>query len=172
MLNNLIFKFFSYNNRQSEKSRISRKFSQLLFWLALSLVCLPVNGYSQAECPGINVTIQNIENNTGVIACAIFESQEGFPDKFLKFASKIMITQISGRNASFEFSNIRPGTYAIAVIHDEDYDGELDTNWLGIPKEGHGFSSSATVTLSAPSFSEAEFSYDGGFLQMSISLNY
>lgn len=169
MLNNLIF---TLNNRQSEKSRISRKFSQLLFWLALSLLWLPLYGYSQAECPGIQVTIQNIENNTGVIACAIFESQEGFPDKFLKFASKIMITQIRGKNASFEFSNIEPGIYAIAVIHDEDSDGELDTNWLGIPKEGYGFSSGATVTLSSPSFSDAEFSYDGGFLPMSISLNY
>jgi uncharacterized protein (DUF2141 family) len=40
--------------------------------------------------------IQNISNNTGVIACAIFESK-GFPGKFLKFASKTMITQITGK---------------------------------------------------------------------------
>ena len=83
-----------------------------------------------------------------------------------------MISQISGKDASFEFSDIKPGKYAIAVIHDENYNGKLDKNFFGIPKEGYGFSSGAEVTMSAPSFSDAEFSYDGGNLQMSISLNY
>jgi uncharacterized protein (DUF2141 family) len=36
----------------------------------------------------------------------------------------------------FEFSDIKPGNYAIAVIHDENRNGELDTNMFGIPKEG------------------------------------
>ncbi|SDD54939.1 Uncharacterized conserved protein, DUF2141 family [Pricia antarctica] len=171
-MNNLLFKFFPQNTGHSEMPRIFRKFSRLLFWLALSLVWLPSNGFAQTECPSVNVKIQNISNNTGVIACAIFESDEGFPGKFLKFASKVMITQISGTDASFEFSDVLQGKYAIAVIHDENFNGELDTNIFGIPKEGYGFSSGAEVTLSAPSFSDAEFSYDGGVLQMSIDLNY
>jgi uncharacterized protein (DUF2141 family) len=37
------------------------------------------------------------------------------------------------------FSDIKPGNYAIAVIHDENRNGELDTNMFGIPKEGYGF---------------------------------
>jgi uncharacterized protein (DUF2141 family) len=45
------------------------------------------------------------------------------------------------------------------------------TNLFGIPTEGYGFSSGAEVTMSAPSFSDAVFSYEG-HLQMSISLNY
>jgi len=172
MLNNPLFTLSSQNTQQCETTGISRKFSQVIFWLALSLVWLPFYGFAQTECPSVNVKIQNIDNSTGVIACAIFESGEGFPDKFLKFASKVMISQISGKDASFEFSDIKPGKYAIAVIHDENYNGKLDKNFIGIPKEGYGFSSGAEVTMSAPSFSDAEFSYDGGNLQMSISLNY
>ncbi len=171
MFSNLRFKFFSQNTGQSEMLRFSRKFTAA-FWLALSFLLLPLNGYGQAECSAINVKIQNIDNNTGVIACAIFETAEGFPHKFLKFASKVMITQIRGKDASFEFSDIKPGKYAIAVIHDENLNGELDTNWLGVPKEGYGFSSGAEATLSAPSFSNAQFSYHGDDLQMSIDLNY
>jgi uncharacterized protein (DUF2141 family) len=76
------------------------------------------------------------------------------------------------KDASFEFSDIKPGKYAIAVIHDENCNGKLDTNMFGIPKEGYGFSSGAEVTMSAPSFSDAVFSYDGGHFQISISLNY
>jgi uncharacterized protein (DUF2141 family) len=152
--------------------RFFRKSSQLLFWLAISLIWLPSNGFAQVECPSINVKIQNIGNNNGVIACAIFETEEGFPSKFVEFASKTMLTQIRGKDAIFEFSDIKPGNYAIAVIHDENRNGELDTNMFGIPKEGYGFSSGAKVTMSAPSFSDAVFLYDGGHLQMSVSLHY
>ncbi len=171
-MNNLLFKSFFKNFGGPEMPGISVKFSQLLFWLALISLWLPSNGFAQTECASVNVKIQNISNNTGVIACAIFESEEGFPSKFLKFASKVMITQITGKDASFEFSDILPGKYAIAVIHDENYNGELDTNLLGIPSEGYGFSSGAEVTLSAPSFSDAEFLYDGGNLEMSIDITY
>ena len=172
MLYNILYKLFFRNTKQSEMLCFSRKSSRLLFWLAMILVRLPSNGFAQTECPSINVKIQNISNNSGVIACAIFESKEGFPSKFLKFASKTMLTQIRGKDASFEFSDIKPGKYAITVIHDENLNGELDTNLFGIPTEGYGFSSGAEVTFSAPSFSDAVFSYDGGHLQMSISLNY
>lgn len=147
------------------------KFSRLFFLLTLSLVGLPSNGFAQTECPSINVKIQNITNNTGVIACAIFESDKGFPGKFLKFAPKVMITQINGTDASFEFSDIIPGKYAIAVIHNKNCNGKLDKNFLGIPKEGYSFSSDAEVTLSAPSFSDAEFLYDGGFLKCLLNSN-
>jgi uncharacterized protein (DUF2141 family) len=172
MLYNILHKLFFRNTEQSEILCFSRKSSRLLYWLAIALVWLPSNGFAQTECPSINVKIQNISNNSGVIACAIFETKEGFPSKFLKFASKTMLTQIRGKDASFEFSDIKPGKYAIAVIHDENCNGKLDKNFFGIPKEGYGFSSGAEVKLSAPSFSDAVFSYDGGYLQMSISLNY
>lgn len=171
-MNNIFLKSFFQRSGHSKFHRIFEKFPKLIFCLALSFLLVPSNGFAQAECPAINVKIQNIGNNTGVIACAIFESPEGFPNKFLKFAAKVMITQIKGKNASFVFSDIKPGKYAISVIHDENYDGELETNWLGIPKEGYGFSSGAEASLSAPSFSDAEFTYDGGDLQMSIDLNY
>jgi uncharacterized protein (DUF2141 family) len=169
---NKILKAFFRNTEQSEILGFSRRSSRLLCWLAISLIWIPSNSFAQMECPSVNVKIQNIRNNTGVIACAIFESEKGFPSKFLKFASRTMLTQISGKDASFEFSDIKPGKYAIAVIHDENCNGELDSNLFGIPTEGYGFSSGAEVTMSAPSFSDAVFSYEGGHLQMSISLNY
>jgi len=148
------------------------KFSRLLFWLAISLVLLPSRGLAQMEYPFINVKIQNISNNNGVIACALFESEKGFPSKSLKFASTIILTQVVGKHASFKFSDIKPGKYAIVVIHDENRNTKLDSNLFEIPTEGYGFSSGAEVTMSAPSFSDAVFSYDGGHLQMSISLNH
>jgi uncharacterized protein (DUF2141 family) len=54
----------------------SEIFTTTFGWL--SLIWLPSNGFAQVECPSINVKIQNIGNNNGVIARAIFETEEGF----------------------------------------------------------------------------------------------
>jgi uncharacterized protein (DUF2141 family) len=50
--------------------------------------------------------------------------------------------------------------------------GKLDTNWLGIPKEGYGFSNDVKPLLGAPPFSAASFQYDGGTLDLTIRLHY
>jgi uncharacterized protein (DUF2141 family) len=50
--------------------------------------------------------------------------------------------------------------------------GKLDTNWLGIPIEGYGFSNDAKGLFGAPSYSAARFAYDGGILDLTISLHY
>jgi uncharacterized protein (DUF2141 family) len=49
--------------------------------------------------------------------------------------------------------------------------GKLDSNWLGIPTEGYGYSNDAKAMLGAPSFSAAKFSFDGGALDLTITLH-
>jgi len=60
----------------------------------------------------------------------------------------------------------------MSVIHDENRDGELATNLMGVPKEGYGFSNDAKASLGAPSFEAASFSYNGQSLKMTIALQY
>ena len=50
-----------------------------------------------------------------------------------------------------------PGNYAVSVIHDENGNRELDTNLIGIPTEGIGFSHNPRVTFGPPSFANASF---------------
>ena len=125
-----------------------------------------------SSCPGIHVKVLNIRNSTGTVDCALFESPGGFPREFLLSATNVMIIKVRRTEARCDFEDIPPGTYALAVIHDENMDGKLDTNWMGIPTEGYGFSNDAKALLGAPSFSAAEFSYGGQDLEMTISLNY
>ena len=133
---------------------------------------LPAIAFAQSSCPGIHVKIPNIKNTTGNIACGIFESPEGFPNKFLGSAKAIIIRKIQKTKAQCDFSDIPPGTYAIAVIHDENMNGELDTNWLGVPMEGYGFSNTTIDEFGAPAFSAASFPYDGQNIDLTIRLNY
>ncbi|WP_201441917.1 DUF2141 domain-containing protein [Pseudogulbenkiania ferrooxidans] len=116
--------------------------------------------------------ILNIKNSTGTIACALFESSVGFPADYLRSATNLMSIKIRGKQASCDFQDIAPGTYALAVVHDENMNGKIDTNLLGIPTEGYGFSNDAKALLGTPSFSAARFTYDGRNLDMTIGLHY
>jgi uncharacterized protein (DUF2141 family) len=138
----------------------------------LVLANLPAITLAQSPCPGIHVKILNIRNSTGAVACALFESPAGFPAEFLHSATNIMMIKIRDTHARCDFEDIPPGTYALAVIHDENMNGKLDLNRLGVPTEGYGFSNDAKALLSAPSFSSASFPYDGRNVDLTISLNY
>ncbi len=132
----------------------------------------PAVAFTQAPCPGIHVKILDIRNSAGAVACALFEAPVGFPTEFLRYATNIMMIKVRDTQARCDFLDIPPGTYALAVIHDENMDGKLATNWLGVPREGYGFSNDAKASMSAPSFKAASFSYDGQNLDMTIKLNY
>jgi uncharacterized protein (DUF2141 family) len=106
------------------------------------------------------------------VACALFESPDGFPHEFLHSATNVMVIKIRKAQARCDFEDIPPGTYAMAVIHDENMNGKLDTHLLGIPKEGFGFSNDAKGFFGAPSFSAASFSYNGENLDLTMSLRY
>ena len=138
----------------------------------LAFANLTRNAFTQSVCPGIHVKILNIRDSAGTMACALFESPDGFPAEFLHSATNVMIIKIRKSQARCDFEDIPPGTYAMVVIHDANMNGKLDTNWLGIPTEGYGFSNDAKGLVGAPTFSAASFPYDGRYLDMTMSLHY
>ena len=96
-------------------------------------------GSAQPSQPGIHVEILGIRNSMGAVACALFEAPEGFPTEFLRFATNIMMVKVRATKATCDFEDIAPGTYALAVIHDENRDGKLATDWVGVPEEDTPF---------------------------------
>ncbi|MGA7828725.1 MAG: DUF2141 domain-containing protein [Geobacteraceae bacterium] len=142
-------------------------------WLAVLMFAnLSVLAFAQPPCPGIHVKILNIRNSIGTVACALFDSPVGFPKEYLHSATNMMIIKIRKSQARCDFEDIPPGRYAMAVVHDENMNGKLDTNWMGIPTEGYGFSNDAKALLGAPSFSAASFLYDGRNIEMTMKLHY
>jgi uncharacterized protein (DUF2141 family) len=166
--------------RETAKLRIGKEWpkrvqpgsARVAWFAALLLTMLPAFALAQASCPGIHVKILNIKNSSGTVACALFESPEGFPTAFLRMATNVMIIKIKKDQARCDFEDIPPGNYAMAVIHDENMNGELDANWLGIPTEGYGFSNDAKGLVGAPPFSAASFPYNGENIELTMTLHY
>ncbi len=46
------------------------------------------------------------------------------------------------------------------MIHDEDLDLKLDT-FLGVPREGFGFSGNPPIIKGKPAFDDVSFAFDG-----------
>lgn len=138
------------------------KFSVL--WL-----CLPP--LSPTEPNVIHVHIENLRGDRGQVICALFSSPEGFPKDSRKAVARVT-SAISAKQARCDFVGIPPGTYAVAVFHDENSNGKLDTNFVGIPREGVGASNGAVGHLGPPKFNAAAFRFSGGSLSLEIVIHY
>lgn len=70
-----------------------------------------------------------------------------------------------------KFENLPSGTYALALIHDENGNGKLDT-MMGIPKEGFGFSKNPVIRFGPPSFKSAQVVITSGDVAESVKVKY
>jgi uncharacterized protein (DUF2141 family) len=119
----------------------------------------------------IHVEVSELRSDKGQILCALFSSAEAFPTKADKAVARLT-AKIAARQAVCDFTGVAPGTYAVSVVHDENANGKLDRNFIGMPREGVGASNDAKGHMGPPKFSAASFSYKGGRLDLKIHVNY
>jgi uncharacterized protein (DUF2141 family) len=130
----------------------------------------------QAPTPGqsvIHVEISGLRSDKGQMLCALYSSAqaEAFPKKADKAVARLT-AKIAERQSVCDFSGVAPGTYAVSVVHDENSNGKLDANFIGMPREGVGASNDAKGHMGPPKFSAASFRYAGGRLDLKIHVNY
>ena len=142
--------------------------------LGVALVAARVGGVGQAPTPAenvIHVDISGLRSDKGQMLCALFSSAEAFPTKADKATSRLT-AKIAERQAICDFTGVAPGTYAVSVVHDENSNGKLDRNFIGMPREGVGASNDAKGHMGPPKFNAASFQYKGGRLDLKIHVNY
>lgn len=100
----------------------------------------------------IRVPIVGIRNNAGTVFVALYERDQWLqPHRFVQYR------RVKAHQGSVyaSFHGVRPGLYGVAVFHDENANGRVDVNLLGLPKEGYGFS--RTTPRRKPRFDEVAF---------------
>jgi uncharacterized protein (DUF2141 family) len=102
----------------------------------------------------LEVTVRNIKGAKGTIRVGLFTSEKDF----LKKAAEGKVVKASANEITVVFENLKSGDYAVSVIHDENENGELDSNMVGIPKEGFAFGNNAMGAFGPPSFDKAKIS--------------
>ena len=107
-------------------------------------------------------TVELVLNRTdagGTMRVALCPSEESYSSQRGCVLKEVKAT---AGVVTVQFPNTPAGTYAVKVFHDEDDNGTLDTNWMGIPKEPYGFSNDAMGTFGPPSFQQASFKVGAG----------
>jgi len=116
----------------------------------------------------ITVIVQGGKNNTGKIMIAIYDKSNYLDKK--KMAARAMVN--AGELVTVKINDLKPGDYAVAVYHDENMNRKLDSNFLGKPQEGVGFSNNAKGFMGPPDFSASAFYYDGKKSVQKVKLEY
>jgi uncharacterized protein (DUF2141 family) len=106
----------------------------------------------------LTVRVAGLRNARGKLNVIIFKDARGFPETPAS-ALRREVADIDAKalTAQAVFRGLAPGVYAVAVLHDENVNGKLDKNFIGIPREGHGASNNPPPARRAPTFEEAKF---------------
>ncbi len=133
------------------------------------LLFLVINsGLLNAQTASIEVNVTNIKSKKGFIRVGLFTNEKDF----LKNAAEGKVVRISGEEVTVVFENLKAGDYALSVIHDENENGELDSNTFGIPKEGFAFGNNSMGTFGPPSFDKAKVEVREQPVKQVIKLKY
>lgn len=137
-------------------------------FITLLTVCALSLGTVSGQHGLLVIDVQNIQPGEGNVLVALYDSENNFLKNhcFGKVAKAVL------GEVSFVFEDIVPGEYAVSVIHDRNENGLLDTNFLGIPKEGYGFTNGVQGTFGPPTFEKAKFIWKGIDKKIVVPLRY
>jgi uncharacterized protein (DUF2141 family) len=117
------------------------------------------------------IDVTNLRSTKGVVLACMTTNPKIFP-KCRKDPNSYSAKVPASSASKLRFKNVKPGRYAIALLHDENSNGKADRALSMIPKEGFGFSRDAKVRMGPPSFKSAAFNYAGAGTTMTIKMRY
>ncbi len=121
--------------------------------LAAALAALPAAGALAAD---LSIRIDGIRAQAGQLQIALVDSEAGWDNRAKPVRAVRQAPE--GKSLQIVFEDLAPGDYAVMVMHDENGNGKLDTNLIGIPVEGYGFSNNPRV-MRKPTWDEARFAF-------------
>lgn len=103
-----------------------------------------------------SVDIKDIKTPKGQILMGIYKDDASFDKEIPYKKVQAFKTKISNGTLQVEVK-LEPGKYGISLMDDENFNGKMDFNFIGIPKEGFGFSNYYHTGLTKPKLKLFEF---------------
>lgn len=118
----------------------------------------------------LDISISNLRSKKGDVLVCLSSNPKYFPDCSKdKEARKI---KVAASDADIvQIMNVRPGTYAVALVHDENSNGKMDLR-LFLPREGFGFTRNPKIGMGPPKFKSAQFTVEGKDLKYAVKMKY
>lgn len=120
----------------------------------------------------IKVNIVGFKGTDGVALVTLYDSEE----TWLKIPKAIQVVRakITGPNMTVEFKGVKPGTYAVSVVHDENKNNEMDMRWLPWPKpkEGTAASNDPDTKMGPPKWKAVKFDVGAEGANLKVTMHY
>ncbi len=125
---------------------------------------------AQPSGASVDVSITGLRNAHGNVLVCLTSNPKFFPDcgKDPRSVKQLISAKVAG---DVRFDGVSPGTYAVALIHDENGNNKLDTAMF-IPKEGFGFSRNPAVVMGPPRFASAQFAVGAADMTLPVKMKY
>ncbi|WP_264534643.1 DUF2141 domain-containing protein [Flavobacterium sp. N1736] len=122
----------------------------------ITMTMLFICSLMSAQNVKLTVSVSGLKTSTGIVKVGLYNSE----GTFLKTAYKSLTSEIKDEKAVVTFDNLPAGEYAISTYHDENNNGKLDKNAMGIPSEDYAASNNAKGFMGPPSYKDAKFVID------------
>lgn len=123
----------------------------VILFFALSLSTIAQTEQNNETGQTITVTVNNVKNNTGQVIFGLHNNQTWMKTQGIQNTS----TKIENNIATVTFKNVKPGTYAVMVLHDENINNRMDFK-NGMPLENYGMTNNP-LSYGPPQYSDAKF---------------
>ena len=115
----------------------------------------------------IILKVTGLRSEKGQVRIAVFNSSETWLGEQPAYSSTI---KVDGQSATWKLDDVPYGDYGIAVFHDENKNGKMDKNLLGIPLEPYGFSNNVRATFGPPKWEKGKISVTNPTTEISIEV--
>lgn len=115
----------------------------------------------------LTLTITGLRSEKGQVKVAVFNSPEKWLGEEPVYSATVAV---NAKTVTWKLNEIAHGEYGIAVFHDENKNGKMDKNFVGIPLEPYGFSNNVRVTFGPPKWERAKFVVKGAAVEIEIEV--
>ena len=108
-------------------------------------------GSAMSQAADLTLKLEGVSGSEGQLMIALYNSPDAFRSHQSMQHQRLPLT---GAHEAV-FKGLAPGRYMVAVYHDRNGNGKLDTNASGMPLEPYGFSRNPSTQYGPPSFDDA-----------------
>lgn len=163
--------------RLFQRSRLSALSTSRKVWQQLAktfvlffglTICFGFTSLDKEEMGRLIIKINNVSKDKGIIWIGLYDSADTYLIKEKSILKKIDVSKKGYHEMVID--SLPYGTYAMALFHDVNANGEMDRNLLGIPSEPYAFSKKPKSKWRLPKFDEVKFDFSNDVQEIDTKL--
>ena len=125
---------------------------------------------SAADKAELRLEIGGLAEAEGKVYYSVYDSEDTWLGDERVAGAAVDIVEAMQGDVVVAVVELPPGEYAVSIFYDVNANGELDTNFIGIPKEPVALSNNAKAKFGPPKYKDARFTLSSEGIVQSIEI--